>query len=80
MVQSVHDVEVRCPCQAAFVSTALLVGQHRDQNVVRMDPGVFDVSCVCQAAEDVFRVVLGIAYWEDLGGGGGGGGSCGGVE
>ncbi len=62
MVQCVDDVDVGCPCQTAFVTTAFLVGQHRDKDVVGMDPSVFDVACICQAAEDVLCVMLGVAW------------------
>ena len=43
-----------------------------------MDFCSFDVTGVGDAAEDVFGVMLGVAWWEDLrgGGGGGGGGEC----
>ncbi len=43
-----------------------------------MDLGVFDVVFVCQAMEDVFRVMLGVT-WRECGGGGGGGGGIHGI-
>ena len=54
MIQCVDDVDVRDPVEAAFVTAALLVCHHCDEDVVRMDPRVFDVVCVGQAADDVF--------------------------
>ena len=46
-----------------------------------MDFGSFDVVCVGQAAEDVFGIMLGVAWLEYLRGGGGvGGGGVGGGE
>ena len=49
------------PHQSAFVSAAFLVYQHRDENVVWMDFGSFDVAGVGDPAEDVFGVMLGVA-------------------
>ena len=76
-VQCVDDVNVGGPHQSAFVSTAFLICEHRDENAVWMDFGSSDVVDVGQAAEDVFGVMLGVAWWEDLGGGGDGGGGGG---
>ena len=43
-----------------------------------MDSGAFDVTGVGDPAEDVFGIMLGVAWWEYLRGGGGGGGGGGG--
>jgi len=64
-------VNVGGPRHSAFVSGSFLVYQHCDENVVWMDFGSFDVVGVGDPAEDVFGVILGMAWWEDLGGGGG---------
>ena len=42
------------PYQAAFVSLAFLVCQHRDQYCVWMDSGALDVCGVGDAVADVF--------------------------
>ncbi len=81
MVQCVNNVNVGGPHQSTFVPGSFLICEHRDENIIRMDFGSFDVIGVGDAAEDVFGIMLGVAWWEDWrggGGGGGGGGSGGG--
>ena len=47
-------MDVRDPVEAALVTAAFLVCHHCDEDVVRMNPRVFDVVSVGQAADDVF--------------------------
>ena len=72
-------MDVGRPGETAFVAFSCLIGQHCDQDGVWMDSGAVDVVCVSDSVEYVFRVILGVAWWEDLGGGGVGGGGGGGV-
>jgi hypothetical protein len=53
------NVDAGRPSQATFVAFSGFVGQHCNENVVWMDSAAFDVLCVCEAVEDVFRVLLG---------------------
>ena len=65
-------MDVRDPVKAALVTAAFLVCHHCDEDVVRMDPRVFDVVCIGQAADDVFGRVDAAPLC--IGGGEGGGG------
>ena len=53
------NVDVGRPREATFVAFSGFVGQHCNENAVWMDSAAFDVLCVCEAVEDVFRVMLG---------------------
>ena len=53
------NVDAGRPSQATFVAFSGFVGQHCNENVVWMDSAAFDVLCVCEAVEDVFRILLG---------------------
>ena len=54
------NVDVGRPREATFVAFSGFVGQHCNENAVWMDSAAFDVLCVCEAVEDVFRVMLGV--------------------
>ncbi len=74
MFQCVEDVDVGNPSETALITLPLLVCHHCDKDGVRVDFGGFDVVFVCQAMENVFGVMLGVAwreYWGRCRGGGG---------